>query len=299
MRLHRNPAPRPSSPDARIKGLVRQAQQANDPEAALQAIREAVRYGLWLVPRESAHSWQAALTNMHRVAALRFLAYCGWKEAESLLAALPLGDPEFDIHGFSSRRHAREGEPAYWPGHLKEGTPEHAEAVRRHRAYFRRVVPPRAFKTIGEEVAQEIGADVLRPAVRAALLLTVPLFAQRGDVDPTTLTEADDYAIYHLRIHSPLGWNELAFNAAVEGWGDYLRSSRHHSSDRPRWLAAALHQAIAAAEYTCMSEKEGVQAPRVFESGGSVVRSCARIANAVVKRAMLPAAAIAAAGSLA
>ena len=286
--------------DVKIASLVRQARELNDPEAALQAIREAVRYGLWLVPRsaEEKRLWSHGhLLNMHRVAALRFLAYLGWKEAEGLLAALPLGNPQFDIHQASSRRHAREGQPAHWPSHLQEGTPEHAEAVRAHQAYYRRVIPPKAFKEIGEEVATETGADMLAAAVRPALLLTLPLFVSQG-IDPSTLPPGEGRMVLALEQKGEGWFGRDAMEAACWAWYSYLNSSERHKSDRASELARSLRNAIDALHFMCLQERYPPHAGLPPSWRDSEV-TCRRIANKIAKRAMLPAAAIAAAGTLA
>jgi len=293
---------RNASGDVKIASLVRQARELNDPEAALQAIREAVRYGLWLVPRQPRQpsmGWSREhLTNMHRVAALRFLAYLGWKEAEGLLAALPLGDPEFDIHQASSRRHAREGQPAYWPSHLQEGTPEHTEAMRAHKAYFRRVIPPKAFKDIGEEVAAEIGADMLAAAVRPALLLTLPLFVSHG-IDPSILPPGEGRMVLALDQKGEGWFGRDAMSEACWAWYSYLNSSERHKSDRASELARSLRSAISALHFMCLQERYPPHAGLPPSWREDSETACRRVANKIAKRAMLPAAAIAAAGTLA
>jgi hypothetical protein len=299
---------------------VRQATQAGDVEAAFQAIRESIRYGLYMIPRKAPlESWAVSRLNMHRVAWLRLLGYCGWREASELLQALPIDDPAFPIHSESGRPHAREGGPSP-PGHgwgAPEGSPERQAWIEWHAREYRRVIPKKPFDKLGPQNAEEVGSAIMSVAALAAVSLTRPLFQRLAGLDPMALLLAQPYDELDLRR---LRYEEVS-------GGAFLRAMRDPAEDalaqalgtaRHAWSALKFHQQIArqtdriahesanvieraveALALECQSgEPDGAPRAAGWGRGFTYGRRCGSRANKAVKAAMLPAVAITVAGQL-
>lgn len=227
-RAHLNPPGRGA--DQRLREALR-AGAAGDPEAALAGIRELVRAGAYLVPRDAqivdpATGWpvMADLVNMHRIGVLRLLGWAGWTEAAALLRSLPTDDPRYPVrHEASRKRVARWSQlpdelrigdaPPYPSLAIEREDPARYEAMRRayddwqdRRAHaMRHAVPakPLTGASIGSKTAQEIGPRFMKAAAYAALSLVAQYYHQRMGFDPMAVLLAEDEGEYDLLRFGP------------------------------------------------------------------------------------------------
>lgn len=167
-------------------------------EAALQAIVEAVRHGMYLSPTTERDWHSVAQQNGFRVAQLRLLAWAGWKPALGLLKSLPT-DMDFMVMGRTGRQRERppaskridDPQPPYPYYTHKKDDPDAVKAYedwgRRHAFAWRDKIPLDAFKKIGPKIAEEVGARVMRAVAWAVLGLTRDTMKSLYGFDPVEI----------------------------------------------------------------------------------------------------------------